>query len=362
MRKLSDFPLYPSANSSDLLLIWDNENAVTKAIKKSDLLAGISSGSNGSGTGLSRWMLIDSDYTVTVGERLLVDTNLNSFTLTLPSNVNLGDEIELLGIKGLKTNPLKLDFNNNLFNGNIAKIGKFSVLLNSVKLIYTTPDIGWIDLSRTILDSGSYNGQILSDLPYVYLRLNDLSGTKAEDTSINSRSCQYLGNPIFQQESSLLSQPNDKSVKFNGSTRIQIDSTYIKAPGVYALECRFKTPNSYGGLFGFYGGGYDRDFYLTNGKLQLLNYNGATITTSKTYNDDTWHTATAITNSRGTEIWVDGVLDAISTNSNSVIYDGNWFIGFGQYGNYFTGLIDEPSITHGEISQDRIKQRHAAAR
>ena len=358
MKKLSDFPLYTSASSNDLLLIWDSETLTTKVIKKSDLLASSGPSSGGS---LANWTLVNANYVAVAGERLLIDTSNGSLTLTLPLAPTLSNEIEICGLKGLDKNKLSLSFEQSLYKGNKATQASYSSLYLPTKLIYTTADIGWIDTNNLINVAGNYSQEILKDLPFVYLRLNDLNGTVAKDSSINSRDCQYQGSIGYQQESSLSFDQNDKSVLFNGfDSRILINSQ-INAPIAYVLECKFKTTNSNGGLFGFYGGGYDRDLFLANGKLRLLNYNGADVVTSKSYNDGVWHIVSGLVNSRGTEIWIDGNLAISSPNFNTVVYSGNWFVGWGQYGGYFNGLIDEVSITHSEVSADRIKARHALA-
>lgn len=360
MRKLSDFPLQSIADDNDLLLIWDNVELITKAIRKGSLLAGISSSGSG-GSGLQPWQFKSSDYTAVNGDRLIVDTSSSSWMLALPSSPNFGAEIELLGLKGLNSNPLNLNVGTKLFNTKSPKNIKLDTLLTPARLIYTLDEIGWLDLSKMLKTAGAYDTEVLLDNPNIYLRLNETNGTRAVDLSGNNADCAYQGSPLFQQESSSKSDLDNKSVSFNGSTTRIIWNPTITSPATYYLECKFKTPNPNGGLFGFVGSGYDRDLYLVNGQLRLLNFNGATITSPKTYNDNQWHVVTATTNSRGAEIWVDGELVINSGDPSTVSYSGNWLIGYGQYGGYFNGLIDEVSIIHSLISQDRIKTRHAAA-
>lgn len=353
MRQLNDFPLHTIANNTDLLLIWDNTELTTKAIKKSDLFTGV-----GSGSGSSKWLLINENYAPIHGNKLLIDSSINPLTLTLPSNPELGNEIEICGIKGTKDNKVSINLSNSLFRSIKPRQLVYSNLFLPAKLIYATPDIGWFNPDDLIVAAGNYPEEILRDLPYAYLRLDDRSGTKAVDTSINNRDCQYQGNVQYNQESSLNYDLENKSVKFNGTDARIIVNPNIGSPSTFSLECRFKTVNPNGGLFGFIGGGFDRDLYLINGQLRLLNFNGATVTSSNTYNDNKWHTVTATTGSRGADIWVDGILAASSLNGGTVAYSGNWFIGYGEYGKYFNGLIDEVSIHHIQLSEDRIKARH----
>ncbi len=233
-----------------------------------------------------------------------------------------------------------------------------TLALRSVKLSTLKEFIG---ISTPTSKYGKYAQEVLKDVPYAYLQLNDLSGSTAIDISQNEYDCQYQGSVTYQQESSLVSDPENKSVKFDGNTRIVINPAGA-SPTSFSLECRFKTTNANGGLFGFdNGNSYDKDVYLENGRIKFLNYNGATIITPNTYNDSQWHTVLATVGSRGAEIWIDGELTVSNSNTNTQQYNANWYIGWGKYGNYFNGLIDEPSITYKQLSAVRIKARHLAA-
>lgn len=347
------------ASDTDLLLLQDSNDGLFKHITKANLVAGLSSGS---GSGSSLWQLKSGDYTVVHGDKILVDISANSWTLSLPTLPTFGTEIELYLIAKTSANKLNVNLQGEKLRSQSPKSVSCDVLYAYTKLIYVNEFIGWLDTNNILSLGGTYPFEILKDSPYVYLRLNDLSGTKALDSSSNNRDCQYQGTITYQQESSLPSEPDNKSIKFNDSTSRIIVNPQITAPNPFVLECRFKTLSTTGGMFGFdNGSSYDKDVYLENGKIKFLNFNGATLLSPNTYNDNNWHTVSATVCSRGTELWVDGVLVASSTNTNTQQYTANWYIGWGRYGNYFNGLIDEASITHSQLSADRIKQRHSFA-
>lgn len=140
MRKLSDFPLYPAANNSDLLLIWDNENAVTKAIKKSDLLAGISSGSGG---GNQPWELVSINKFLISNSKIIADCSNNTL------NFNLPDSGSLQLIK-LGANDLFLENTKKYVKNTVSRL-KLSENLTAIELIYVNSDIGWIPSRSGVL-------------------------------------------------------------------------------------------------------------------------------------------------------------------------------------------------------------------
>ncbi len=346
------------AGNDDLLLLQDGTDNFFKRITRANLLAGLN---NGGESGASSWQLKSSNYTALAGDRLLIDLT-NSWTLMLPTTPTLGSEIEIYVVSKAASNKLTISFQGVKLKSTLPQSVTCNSLYAYTKLIYINDAIGWLDLNNILQAVGNYSEEILKNSPYIYLRLNELSGTQAVDASINNRNCQYQGTINYQQESSLASDTGNKSVQFNGSNSRIFVNPEITAPPVYAVECRFKTVNSGGQLFCFLlGGSHDRDLYLVNGKLTLFNFQGSNITTPLNYNDDNWHIVTAVTCSRGSEIWVDSNLVVSSATPNTVSYTGNWHVGYGVRGGYFNGLIDEASINHSELSSQIILDRHRTA-
>lgn len=356
--EIREFTEKITASNNDLLLLQDGTDNLFKRITRANLLTGLNSGG---GIGASAWRLQSSNYTALAGDRLLIDLT-NSWSLILPSTPTLESEIEIYVVAKAASNRLTINFQGVKLKSALPQSVTCNSLYAYTKLIYINDAIGWLDVNNILLAGSTYSDEVLKSSPYAYLRLNELSGTQALDASTNNRSCQYQGVISYQQESSLASEPNNKSIQFNGSNSRIIINPEITAPSVYAVECSFKTISSTGQLFCFLlGGSHDRDLYLVNGKLTLFNFQGANLTTPLSYNDNNWHIVTGITCSRGCEIWVDGNLVASSTIPGTVSYRGNWYVGYGVRGGYFNGLIDESSIVHTELSPQIIVDRHIAA-
>lgn len=209
--------------------------------------------------------------------------------------------------------------------------------------------------SSTPSSASSYSQDVLSNSPYFYLKLNELSGTVASDASTNKMDGTYTGNIVLNITDS---NRSFKAVEFNGSNTKVVFTRLIAAPRIFTLECKFKTGFN-GSLFSFAGGGsYDRDFHLVDGKLKLLVYNGSIIVSPLSYNDNQWHIATAVYYSGGAEMWVNGSLVASASNNNAAEYQGQWIVGQGVYGNYFKGLLAEPSVSHSRVLPEQIQKRH----
>lgn len=357
--EIKDFTRKLSVNDTDLMLIQDGTDNLFKSITRGNLLANLTNNNNGTN---SYWQIVNNAVNARHGDKLLIDTSIANWTISLPPIPDIGTEINLYTLNTLNTNILTIDTQGNKYKSAIPKKLTCNKNYSYTKLIYIDSNIGWIDTNNIFNASGTYSEEVLKDNPYVYLRLNDVSGVKALDSSINNRDCTYEGTVAYQQEGSLISDTNNKSIGFNGSNTRIIINPQTTAPSIYALECRFKTTNLSGQLFCFLlGGNNDRDLYLDNGKLRYFNYTGADIITPLTYNDNKWHTVTACTCSRGAEIYVDGELVVSSNNKTTYSYSANWNIGYGMRSGYFNGLIDEVSITHSELSVERIKERHTAA-
>ena len=355
--EIRDFVGKTTASNSDLLLLQDGADNLFKHITKANLLAGLDIGVGSS----AAWQIQSSNYTALVGDRVLVDL-ANTWILTLPSTPVTGNEIDIYIIAKSGSNKLNVNLQGLKFKSALPQALSCNALFAYTKLIYVNDIVGWTDLNNILLAVGTYAVEVLDSLPFVYLRLNDESGNKAFDSSINNRVCDFQGTVQYQQESSLVSDPSNKSIRFNGSNSRIFINPQIAAPSIYALECRFKTTAPNGQLFTFLlGGTVDRDLYLSNGSLILFNFQGAQISTPLTYNNDLWHIVTAVTCSRGCEIWVDGNLVVSSPISSTYPYNANWHIGWGNRGGYFNGLIDEASITHSELSAAKISARHQAA-
>src|SRR5258708_88950 len=104
----------------------------------------------------------------------------------------------------------------------------------------TMKHVIWILSGLCILVNGpgearaDYMQTILSDMPAVYYRLGEPSGSTAFDSSGNHRDGSYLGGVSLGQPGALVGDPNT-SVKFNGSTGI-VDTNYKQVDLSFTFE------------------------------------------------------------------------------------------------------------------------------
>jgi hypothetical protein len=158
---------------------------------------------------------------------------------------------------------------------------------------------------------------------------------------------------------------------FNGSTQYISTATSYVNPSTFTISAWFKTTNNNGALIGFAnaqtgtpGSQYDRNLFMHNGKILFgINQGGGgnvdTIMSTSTYNDGSWHMATAtVSSTNGSRLYVDGVLVANNVSYNTPQnYTGYWRFGFNSSWSvtYFTGTIDDISIYNGtELTASQV--------
>lgn len=323
-----------------------------------------------SGSGIDPWVLKTSNYTAVAGDRLLIDTSSSPWVLTLPASPTVDQEIDLLGVNNLSINNLSINLNGSKINAQTPFFVRLRKNYYSIKLVYINSTIGWVTTDpTTLILSNAYNTEVLSDNPWSYLRLGETSGTTAVDSSPNSRNGTYNGGFTLGQASSL-SYDTNTSALFNGSnTHISFAQSSTN-PQRFTLECRFKTTQTNGGLIGFSdvqgasgATNYDREIRLIDGKLQFYIYSGATVIISSTanYNDNNWHTVSAVIANIGMQLWVDGQLVITSAVNAPQNYNGYWHIGHTPAGGFYSGLMDEVSITESDLNSTRITNRYISA-
>lgn len=100
---------------------------------------------------LKSWQAQSSNYIANVGDRILVDSSSNSWTLTLPSSPSVGQEVDLFVVQGLDKNPVIINPNGAKFQGTSALV---KLVKNGyLKLIYTGENIGWVgDTTKLLID------------------------------------------------------------------------------------------------------------------------------------------------------------------------------------------------------------------
>ena len=157
-------------------------------------------------------------------------------------------------------------------------------------------------------------------------------------------------------------------------------TTSITAPQVFSESLWFRTKTSVGGrLFGFgnsatgTSGKYDRHLYMDNaGHLTFGVYNGGAnlITSSGSYNDDTWHQAVATMSTAGMALYVDGVQLGTNANSAGEPNTGFWRVGGDNLSGtwtpahtstFFKGQIDDVAVYPTALSAAQVTAQWAAA-
>ncbi len=167
---------------------------------------------------------------------------------------------------------------------------------------------------------------------------------------------------------------SNKAYTFNGSSQYVSTSLSYNNPVNFTISAWFKTATTSGGkLIGFGSaqvggsGQYDRHIYMNNaGQIYFGVYPGTVVTVNSTqsYNDNTWHIATATLSSvNGMSLYVDGVL--VGSNSSTTTaenYTGYWKIGYDNLGGwtsspssgYFNGQLDDVLIYDRALTASEV--------
>ncbi len=136
----------------------------------------------------------------------------------------------------------------------------------------------------------------------------------------------------------------------------------------FTIEAWAKTSNP-GGIFSVNAGsfsgsnGSDRNLYVnSNGYACIYVWQGPAWCTNKYVADNAWHHwALVVSNGVGQTAYIDGQLVGSNAYDHS---DFNWqdriTIGYGYYGGYFNGLIDEVAVYNRALTADEISKSYDA--
>ena len=224
--------------------------------------------------------------------------------------------------------------------------------------------------------STSYATAVAASVPYLWWRLEETSGTVAQDATVNDKDGTISGSPTLGVTGITT---ESKAVSFVDNTGgMTITSPAYGAddePFVYSIELWFKTVSGSGSLLYLTdGANFDRSLWLTDGKLQFYNYTGPNLESTATYNDGQWHhvvgtltavpPTTVIPAAGGPAVlYVDGA--PVASSSEVLTYDyavpAHWQSGSGQFGT-FTGLLDEVAVYHRTLSAAEVAGHYNAAK
>nr|WP_255465860.1 PKD domain-containing protein [Cellulomonas sp. APG4] len=220
----------------------------------------------------------------------------------------------------------------------------------------------------------AYGGAVFDDTPLAYWRLDETSGTVAQDAATGQAVGTYQAG-VTQGEATALVGVTGTSARFDGSNDQVVATSSMPGPTTYAAEAWFRTTTTRGGkIFGFgnassgLSSSYDRHVYMTNdGRLVFGAYTGVEnrVTSPAAYNDGQWHHVVAQQGPAGMELFVDGALVGSDPQTGSQAYTGYWRVGGdrvwgGASSSHLAGWIDEFALYAGPLSAQRIAQHHAA--
>lgn len=223
----------------------------------------------------------------------------------------------------------------------------------------------------------AYGQAVYNDDPTAFWRLDETSGTTANDSSGNQDTAQYTGGVTQGAAGALGSQGTAATFDGNSGNVNEVSSQL--SPSNYTEELWFKTTSTSGGkLIGFgdaqngMSGSYDKHVYMTNdGRLIFGVWNGQsdTVTSANSYNNGQWHYMVASQGSGGMSLWVDGALVGTNPVSSNQAYNGYWRIGGDNLNgwpnqpssSYFAGSIDEVATYSYVLSPAQISAHYSAA-
>lgn len=228
----------------------------------------------------------------------------------------------------------------------------------------------------------AYDAAVVADAPSTYLRVDDLAGDDAWDTSGHGIRGDYGGTVDHGRAGAVPSGPS-RSVCLGPAGRIVTGGGALADPTTFTLEVWFTTTSAAGGeIVGFTDTrgqpSTTGDRYVTMDAGGHLTYGAwgpgsrRTITTPLAYNDGAWHlltlTATPAGAQEATVLYVDGAAVASGRTSRVAAYSGWWRFGAGTLdpgpgipaGPDFDGCLDDGAVFHTVLSATRVSAHFAA--
>uniref|UniRef100_UPI0005BE4E51 PKD domain-containing protein n=1 Tax=Cellulosimicrobium cellulans TaxID=1710 RepID=UPI0005BE4E51 len=216
----------------------------------------------------------------------------------------------------------------------------------------------------------AYGRAVYDADPDVYWRFDETSGSDVADSGTYGNPAKIAG-AFSRNVPGALTGGVGKAVSFTSSTCQwwQIgctatnggnvySTTIFSNPSTYSLETWFKTTSTAGGKIIGLGssqtggsGSYDRHVYMQDdGKLVFGTWTGQanTITTSRTYNDGSWHHVVATQGDDGMRLYVDGQPMGSNPQTSAQDYSGYWRVGgdttWGSSSTNLIGSFDETAV------------------
>ncbi len=184
--------------------------------------------------------------------------------------------------------------------------------------------------------SPGYQSTLTSLKPSLYWRLDETSGSTANDTSGKNYRGTFDGSLNLNTPGAF---PNETGITLGSTGRIVPNASAQQAPNTFAIAFWFRSTSTRGGrIVGFTnnasgtGSSYDRMVYMMNsGQLVFGLYNGHPdyLWSQNAYNDGNWHFVVAeLDPTNGQRLYVDGVRIGQRTGiKTGQSYSGYWKVG-----------------------------------
>ncbi len=224
----------------------------------------------------------------------------------------------------------------------------------------------------------AYPAIVKADGATLYWRLGG-SAAEAGKDQVGSNDA-VTGSTVASAPSGALGSNGGKGSRFDGTSNgIMATSKSVLAPGAVSQELWFSTTTTKGGKLIGRGdsqkgssGSNDRNLWLRNdGRIEYGTWFDTvhTVTSSKAYNDGTWHHVVATNGTAGTYLYVDGVLVAADpTWTLAENTGGYWRVGGDNMsgwpdlpGSYYAAAdLDEVAVYPVQLTRSQVAAHYAA--
>ncbi|WP_028047338.1 LamG domain-containing protein [Cellulomonas sp. URHE0023] len=227
----------------------------------------------------------------------------------------------------------------------------------------------WVPVTVSSDPLSSYASAVLNDGASSYWRLGEPSGTTMVDDWAGGAYA-IAGDGVTRGATGAIgSDPNAASTFSGTTTGLVATQTPVEGPQTFSIEAWFKTTTTAGGKIVGFGnkntgnsGSYDRHIYMeTSGQVTFGVYPGQkrTLTSSKTYNDGSWHHVVGTLGPTGEKLYVDGarIGQRTDTTGAQAIPAGYWRIGGDSAwagAPYFNGSIDDVAIYPTALTAQKV--------
>jgi large repetitive protein len=233
-----------------------------------------------------------------------------------------------------------------------------------------------------------YHPRVISQTPWLYHEMDDVTGNTATDSSGNARNGTYsasTGSGTIASTAGATTGDGDTAVTLGGATAnngtagtgvcgYAVSDGLLATTSTYTVEVWFKTANNTGGMLvdsGWYTtpsgfsptNGVDRYVYLrSDSHVEFGTGTGTHAVASPFAMDDgAWHLVDATSSNGSIDLYIDGASVGTATASNPTS-NGNWRVGCDDttalpmppIDNGFNGSIDDVAIYPGALSAAQV--------